>query len=506
MVELLRWRAQEQRDIVAFRFLLDGKRETEQLTYGQLDHQARAVAARLQSLQVAGERILLMLPTGWEYLVAFFACLYAGAIAVPAYPPRPNRSLDRLDAIIADAQPKVIFTGADSPAKRKLLESLNNAPILLEVAALTDSSDPWLEPDIGADTLAFLQYTSGSTASPKGVMVSHGNILYNCRMIAEALQPNADIRFLSWLPLFHDMGLIGSIFAPLYGGYPSLLMSSDAFLMRPLRWLQAISDHRITWSVAPNFAYELCVRKSTPEQRAKLDLSSWRIALNGAEPVRSETLSRFSEAFAEAGFQKAHFYPCYGLAEATLFVAGGLPEAEPVIRPSPSNSLSDGNTLLGCGRCWLQETVIVVDPDTAQPCAAGTIGEIWISGPNVAAGYWRQPELTQQTFHAYLADDADRHFLRTGDLGFIKDDELSITGRLKHLIIIGGRNIHAEDIERTVLHKAILRSAVVPLLPFIAKAQSSWSLLPKWKGAFCKRCSGKTATGPRLCSRYDSQS
>jgi acyl-CoA synthetase (AMP-forming)/AMP-acid ligase II len=327
-----------------------------------------------------------------------------------------------------------------------------------------DAADQWREPALNRETLAFLQYTSGSTAAPKGVMVSHGNLLSNERMVQQAFGHTEQSTFAGWLPLYHDMGLIGNVLQPLYIGAACILMAPMAFLQRPVRWLQAISRYRARTSGGPNFAYDLCVRKITDEQRAALDLSSWRVAFNGAEPVRASTLEQFTATFAPCGFRPETFYPCYGLAEATLFVSGGTPAALPIFQTVQGTALEHNQALtasadheatrrlVGCGQTWQEQQIRIVDPETQTECPGGRVGEIWVSGPNVAQGYWQHADATERTFQARLAGTQDGPFLRTGDLGFMQDGELFVTGRLKDMIIISGRNHYPQDIEQTVEH------------------------------------------------------
>lgn len=466
LVDALHYHAAHQPERRALAFLEDGEQETGQLTYADLDRRVRVIAAHLQNLRAAGERVLLLYPPGLEYVAAFFGCLYAGAIAVPIYPPRPNRTLTRLREIAADAEATVALTS--TAILSHLQSSLQDEPALrvlrwVDTEALSPSlEDAWRPPDVQSDSLAFLQYTSGSTSQPKGVMVSHGNLLNNARMMHKAFELPEESSYVSWLPLYHDMGLIGCVVAPLVAGVSSILMSPLAFLQKPFRWLQAVSRYRAYVSCAPNFAYDLCVRKVTPEQRALLDLSHWRIASNGAEPVRAETLKRFTETFKECGFRPEAFYPCYGLAEATLFVSGGLNSSEPVlqtihaesferdrVQPAPIGAVGT-RTLVSCGRAWIDERIAIVNPETMTECSSDQVGEIWAAGPHITRGYWNRPEETSRTFNAFLADTGEGPFLRTGDLGFLQDGELFIAGRLKDLIIIEGRNHHPQDIEETV--------------------------------------------------------
>ncbi len=466
LVDALQHRAYHQPERRAFAFLEDGETESAHFTYAELDQKARTIGAMLQELNAAGERVLLLYPPGLEYVAAFFGCLYAGAIAVPIYPPRPNRTPERLREVAIDARASVALTS--TAILSRLRTSFPDEPALAAMRWLdTESLSPelaqaWRPPELQSGDLAFFQYTSGSTSQPKGVMVSHGNLLDNARMMREAFELTDESTYICWLPLYHDMGLIGCVIVPVCVGVPSILMSPLAFLQKPFRWLQAITRYRGYVSSAPNFAYDLCVRKVTPEEKARLDLSSWRLASNGAEPVRAETLRRFAEAFVECGFRPEFFYPCYGLAEATLFVSGGKPGSGPKLQTIDAESFerrqiwvnpigsAATRTLVGCGRAWLDERIVIANPETLMECPPDQVGEIWASGPHIPQGYWNRVEETNRTFKAFLADTGEGPFLRTGDLGFIKDGELFIAGRLKDLIIIEGRNHYPQDIEETV--------------------------------------------------------
>jgi amino acid adenylation domain-containing protein/non-ribosomal peptide synthase protein (TIGR01720 family) len=464
-VELLRTRAGQQPEQRAYTFLTDGEAQETHVTYAELDRQARSIAALMQSAGAAGERALLLYPPGLEYVAAFFGCLYAGAVAVPAYPPDParlERTLPRLRTILQDASPRLVLTTTMIAGFATALAAQDAAfgkPEWLATDALpAELAEGWRTPDLSQTTLALLQYTSGSTAAPKGVMLTHANLLHNSVLIQRCFAHSPQSCGVIWLPPYHDMGLIGGIIQPLYAGFPVVLMSPLAFLQRPLRWLQAISRYGATTSGGPNFAYDLCMRKTTSEQRAALDLSSWRAAFNGAEPIRPETLARFADAFAASGFRHEAFYPCYGLAEATLIVSGGQAGDPPVVRAFAGAALArnqaiiadapgdDVRVLVGCGRSQPDQPIIIVDPDSGVRCASDQVGEIWLAGPSIAAGYWARPDETAQTFGAMLADGA-RPFLRTGDLGFVHEGELFVTGRLKDLIIIRGRNLYPQDIE-----------------------------------------------------------
>lgn len=466
LLDLLRSRAALQANKRAYLFLPDGAEKEAAISYGELDRRARAIAAYLQSAIATGDRVLLLYPPGLEYISAFFGCLYAGAVAVPVYPPRRNRSFDRFHSIINDARPAIALATASVISHMEPVFSdtaLFNGLMCKETDTIDDAlANEWQEPLVESRDVAFLQYTSGSTAAPKGVMVSHENLLSNERMIQQAFQQTEESVIVGWLPLFHDMGLIGNALQPLYVGAECILMSPLTFLQRPFKWLEAISRYRGTTSGGPNFAYDLCVRKIPVEDRERLDLSSWTVAFSGSEPVRKETLDRFAAAFEPSGFNPKAFYPCYGLAEATLFVSGGRkmqgPRFKPVSRAAleqnqtaPASIEHDDNiNLVSCGKAWFQQRIVIADAELGASCATGRVGEIWISGPSVAQGYWNRPEESQKTFQAYLADTGEGPFLRTGDLGFIEDGELYVTGRLKDIIIIRGRNHYPQDIEHTV--------------------------------------------------------
>lgn len=438
LIDLLRFRSLSEPALTAYRFLADDECDTSSITYGALDLRARAIAALLHSRGLQRQRVLLLYPPGLEFIAAFFGCLYAGAIAVPASVPQTKRSLGRFQAIAGDAQATAALTTRQvlTRSERLQLEWLTSDNLSDDEAA------QWQAPTLSGETLAYLQYTSGSTSTPKGVMVTHANVLENSAYIQHGFEHGPQSVSLSWLPHFHDMGLVDGIIQPLYSGFTGLLMSPAALLQNPIRWLEAISRYRVTHSGGPNFAYDLCVRRIDESQRAALDLSSWNVAYNGAEPVYHETLERFVSAFGPCGFRRKAFYPAYGLAEATLKVSGGRRGVGPVYRTVESR------TLVGCGRATLGTEVVIVNPESLHLCKPEEVGEVWVSGPGVAAGYWNRPEETENTFHARLAGKG--RFLRTGDLGFVHDGELFITGRLKDLIIIRGRNHYPQDIERAV--------------------------------------------------------
>ena len=463
-VDLLRFRATEHPDRTAYIFLENGEIEADRLTYAQLDRKAAEIADYLlNSGAKPGDRALLLYPASLDFITGFFGCLYAGIIAVPAYPPRRNQSLDRLQAIAQDCHPTLALTTQKvitDTQKTWEQDPLSSSLIWLATDTLPHPSSPVLPLSPSPASTAFLQYTSGSTGTPKGVMVSHENMLHNSKMIYLCFESKPDHTGVSWLPFHHDMGLIGGVLQTAYGGGTVVLMSPIAFLQKPIRWLQAISDYKVVTSGGPNFAYELCAQTAKPEQIAALDLSRWSLAFTGAEPIRPETLEKFSTTFAPSGFRRSTFYPCYGMAETTLLVTGGSRSAEPVIYNVNRDALernqaiastipAESKSVVGCGHSWLDQEVEIVDPETLALCESGTIGEIWVAGKSIARGYWQRLEQTEQTFHAKLTG-SDTHFLRTGDLGFFHDQELFITGRLKDIVIIRGRNHYPQDIELTV--------------------------------------------------------
>ncbi|MBE9004879.1 amino acid adenylation domain-containing protein [Fortiea sp. LEGE XX443] len=489
VVELLRYRSSRQAKQLSYTFLGDGETESDRLTYEQLDQNSRVIASQLQSLGLSGDRALLLYPPGLEYLAAFFGCLYAGVVAVPAYPPRNQRNTPRILAILEDAQAAAILTTtAILPQLQSLFANqINHIHWLTTDNLFPGIEEAWQEPLINTDTLAFLQYTSGSTGTPKGVMLSHGNLLHNAVVTRQYMEHSSSSKFVTWLPIYHDMGLIGGVLQPLYGGFPCIMMPPAAFLQRPYRWLEAISRYGGTTSGAPNFAYELCIEKITPEQRSTLDLSTWNVAFNGAEPIRQETLEKFAATFAECGFRPEAFYPCYGMAEATLMVSGSVKSAlinSLSLRKSalernqveiidPVADDENSTVLVSCGRVVPQQQIVIANPETLTRCQPNQIGEIWVSGPSIGHGYWNRSEETEQTFHAYLQDTEKGAFLRTGDLGFLHNGELFITGRAKDLIIIRGRNLYPQDIELTAecSHKTLRSGSVVAFAVEVEKEE-----------------------------------
>ena len=448
MVEVLQSRAATQSDRVAFIWLGTDAHPDTSITYAELDTRARAIGAVLHECGPPGERALLLVPPGPEFVAALFGCFYAGWIAVPAHPPPLNQRLERIRSLASDAQPRAALTSLATLGR--IEPRLADEPDLarlqwLAIDAAPVPPDDWPTSDVTAQDLAVLQYTSGSTAAPRGVMLTHANLVHNAAQIQRRFEADSAARGLIWLPPYHDMGLIGGILEGVWAGFPTALMAPVVFLQRPRRWLEAITRTQATISGGPNFAYDLCVERIAPGEREGLDLSSWRVAFNGAEPVRAATLRRFAEAFGPYGFQESAFYPCYGLAEATLIVSGGAVSSPPVVVQLDANSPH----MVGCGQSIDDQALRIVHPVSLVPCAPREVGEVWVAGPSVAAGYWRQPTLTEEVFAARQADGSGP-YLRTGDLGFLAETELFITGRLKAVLILGGRKIHAEDIEASL--------------------------------------------------------
>lgn len=459
LIDLLHNQAQSPSAEVGYTFLEDADTISDRLTYAALHHRAMAIAAHLQTLAPCGSRALLLFPPGLEFIAAFFGCLYAGMVAVPAYPPRRNQNMARLQTILHDAEAEIALTTSD--LKTDIVTRFSDLPELsaLHWVAIADCTDPsgWQKPAIDSQSLAFLQYTSGSTGIPKGVMVSHGNLIHNSALIQQSFGDTAASSGVSWLPPYHDMGLIGGILQPLYVGAPKHLMSPMTFLQKPLRWLQAISNFQVTTSGAPNFAFDLCQRKVTPAQLETLDLSCWEVAFTGAEPIRAETLDRFAATFAACGFRRSALHPCYGMAETTLIISGGQRLAEPVFLAVNATALEQhqveaddsGRAIVGCGQALPGQTVLIVNPESFVPCKDQQVGEIWVASPSVAQGYWQRPTDTETAFQAKI-NGFEQAFFRTGDLGFLHKGELFVTGRLKDVIIVRGQNHYPQDIELTV--------------------------------------------------------
>lgn len=456
------------------------------LTFGQLDAAARSVAGYLQTYGkvTPGQRVLLVYPPVLDFVIGFFGCLYAGATTVPAFPPRRNRKGQRIHGIARDCQAQVALT--NNYVRRQIEGDANwveweSFSIIATDALAEDYSDSWKPTNISPDDLAVLQYTSGSTGQPKGVMLSHSNLVRNTELIMLAFQTERNSMGVSWLPTYHDMGLIGGILESVFIGCPMVLMSPMAFLQKPIRWLRTISRYKATTSGGPNFAYQLCVDKITDEELQGVDLSTWQTAFNGAEPVRAATLKQFNERFSKFGFRDTAFLPCYGMAETTLIVTGGPQPKPAVLRTFDSAALDqqkvvpctaaceNARELVGSGAVLPGETVLIVDPETFEVLAPDAIGEIWISSPSVGLGYWEREEITEEIFHAKTAS-GEGPFLRSGDLGFMHEGQLFVAGRLKDMIIVRGVNRYPQDIEQTAEHSHdIMQSGLVAAFADVAQ-------------------------------------
>ena len=458
LIDLTENQATRQPEKIAFSILADGKNPSQHLSFGELAWYARCLATRFQYEKLEGKCALLLYPTGIDYIVAFLACLYAGIIAVPAYPPDPlrlDRSLRRLKNIILDANPSICLTSNE--LQRIFVSILDNNDSIPPLRWLsTDHMDSfndnhWNRPQVSGQSLAYLQYTSGSTQNPKGVMITHENTLTNLSLGQALNHFSKESRIVGWVPLYHDLGLIAYVIGTIFNGCHCYLMSPHHFLQNPFRWLYAISRFRATHNAAPPFGYELCVSKIDSEKRQHLDLSCWTVAGIGAEKVQKDTIDRFSKAFNDVGFQKKAFFPTYGMAEAVLYISGGKSPCYYEQSSSQKHILPQKHPYItSCGWTDTNHRIIVVDPETHKKCGTKTIGEIWLQGPSVAAGYYLKPDISKKIFEAYVSDTHEGPFLRTGDLGFIDNDMIFITGRLKDVIIINGQNYYPEDIEFSI--------------------------------------------------------
>jgi acyl-CoA synthetase (AMP-forming)/AMP-acid ligase II len=466
--EALAHRADELSDELAYRWLEQGE-ETRTLSFPELHRQAQNIAALLLEKMPPSGRALLLFPPGLDYICALYGCFQAGIVAVSAPPPQPNRlhrTLPRLEVIAADAEISAVLTvdfireAANSDAASSFLKE---GPLTAVQWIATDTAPDGGEVEVARPDLsemAFMQYTSGSTRDPRGVVLSHANLMNNSNLITESFGHvrNGIRKGLSWLPPYHDMGLVGGVLQPVHAGGLCIMMSPLEVIKRPARWLEAMSKYRVTTSVGPNFSYDLCVRRIDQETCERLDLSDWEVAFNGAEPIRPETIDSFCEKFGPCGFKRDTFQTGYGLAEATLIVTSSDKDDEPTLLEVDERALEGGvvrpvtgegpsKVLVGCGAPFAGSDLAIVDPEGGQPCAEGQVGEIWFAGPGVAQGYWHDPADTAATFGAHLPDDPETAYLRTGDLGAILDGELYVVGRSKELIIVNGRNLYPHDIE-----------------------------------------------------------
>lgn len=436
-------RGLSQPDRIACRFFKGASLIPEDLSFGELWRRSSALAQRLQAMGLRGERAVLVCKSQATFVEAFYACLLAGVVAVPTAPPRRQVLQSRLQLIVGDAQARALLFDADELLQAELHEG-GEALIKIDLREPSDAfvspAEPWRPVSPEADAPAFLQYTSGSTGDPKGVIVTHGNLIDNCASIREAMEINADSVLFTALPLFHDMGLVGGVLQLMYSGCSAGFMSPAEFVQYPERWLQIISRYRVTVSGGPNFMYELAAGSVGDEQLQGVDLSCWRVAFCGAEPIKASTIERFGERYGAYGFDAGAFYPCYGMAESTLFITGTS------VGQAPRLAHREGARVVGCGHVRGDVRLEIVDPDTQLRVRAGEVGEIWVSSASVARGYWRRPELSARIFGARI-EGGEEAYLRTGDLGFISDGQLYIAGRLKDLIIVSGRKYAPQDIE-----------------------------------------------------------
>lgn len=463
LAEILQMRAIETPDETAYIFLRDGEDDEERITYAELDKAAVLISHRLLEMNMKGERALMLFPPGLEFVKALFGCFYAGVIAVPAYPPRKNRSLERIKILVVDSGSRLVISIADiSQATERSFSDLEELQTMQWL--VTDDLKTDLHPGTRPlpplpDDIALLQYTSGSTGTPKGVMVTQRNIVRNADFIRQSFSLSRKSVSITWLPNFHDMGLIDGVCDPVYVGYPGILIPPVTFIQRPFRWLKAITKYKGTHSGAPNFAFDHCVDGISEEEKQQLDLSSLRTLYCGAEPIRKSTFDRFLTTFDNHGFKANMLYPCYGMAETTLIISGP-PALRGYVSLSVSGSALEQNTIIplpeteadarfivGVGFPWIDTKVSIVNPETLLLCKDDEVGEIWVNGSIVTAGYWDKPEITETSYSAQIQNEPGLKYLRTGDLGFFHQGELYITGRLKDMIIIRGSNYYPQDIE-----------------------------------------------------------
>ena len=463
IVEILQQKAIAKPEAIAYIFLEDGEHKEIKLTYRELENRVKAIAKQLQGIVDPGSRALLVYSynDSLEFIQAFFGCLYAGVVAVPCHPPMNRLTTVEVQTRLVDAKAEIVLSNATllPQLQKQLTDSENAAVKWLDTTKIKALAEDYRIPAIDPDSLAFLQYTSGSTGEPKGVTIAHRCLLQNQEMLRLAFGHDEHSVGAGWLPLFHDMGLIGNVIQTIYLGACCVMMSPVSFVQKPIRWLQAVSKYKVTTSGAPNFAYDLLCDRAKDSQIEQLDLSNWKLAFCGAEPVKEATIERFSQKFAACGFQKSAFYPCYGMAEATLMITGGDYRKPPIVKyidkialeenkvVGKSKEQSGVTTIVSAGHPWLDGKIAIANPQTLTECAADEVGEIWFASSSVGKGYWQKPEVTVKTFQATLNG---KQYLRTGDLGFICDNELYITGRLNDVLVFWGLNHYPQQIERTV--------------------------------------------------------
>ncbi len=477
-IDVIKKRTEIEPDTVIFRFLDNGVDESESLSYGSLERRAKSIGAAIQGYGKKGDRVLLLFPAGLKYVASLFACFYCGMVAVPAYPPRRNRNVNRILTIIKDAGANiaVVTRQVFKDIERNFSDEplLHNINWIIYEDIFDENAVNWKDTEIFPDDVALLQYTSGSTGNPKGVMLTQLNLLYNSEYIRFTFDFHREVTVgMNWLPIFHDMGLIGGVLQAAYLGGVNIGMPPVEFLKSPFKWLKAITKYKATVGGGPNFSFDYCVEKVTDEEKKELDMSSMKTFYCGSEPVRKQTMDAFPQAFSKCGVKSVQMYPVYGMAETTLIATGGYQYEEPKYLKIKQNKLSKNRVeiaseedvktveLVGCGRCWLETKIKIVNPITFEDVGYMEIGEIWIAGPTVAKGYWNKPEETKRTFNAFISGSREGPFLRSGDLGFLYQNELYITGRLKDLIIIRGVNYYPSDIEYVVenAHSALRANA-----------------------------------------------
>jgi acyl-CoA synthetase (AMP-forming)/AMP-acid ligase II len=470
LVDVLVRRALTRREDELYRFCRSPESEPEILSYAELDRQARAVAQRIRERVPLGGRVLLLCDFGATFPIAFFACLYAGVTAIPAYPPDGTRSvaaIERVRHIVHDAAPQLVITS--SPMNAEILE---REPTLAEIDSMSlseaklDELDArhWRRPDGLEDGVAFLQYSSGSTRAPRGVVITHANLQKHQERAHEVFQSPEGSTTVSWLPFYHDMGLIGSMLYPLFCGGQGVFLPPTSFLRRPMWWLRCISEFGARTSTAPNFAYDLCTRRAKDEEVAQLDLSSWEITVCGAEPVRANTMQRFIERFGPAGFRPQTFLPCFGLAEATLVGTAPSIHDVPAVHYFDELELRRGRLVpvdqdhegaeehVACGRPTREHEVAIVDPETRERLAPGTVGEIWLRGPSMSHGYFGRAAESRRLLNAEIEGETheDRRWARTGDVGAQFDDELFVLGRLADVVRINDEDWAPQVVEAAI--------------------------------------------------------
>lgn len=464
--EVIKNRVQSSPDHKVFRFLNDGVTENESFTYLQLETRAKAIGSAMQKVGKKGDSVLLLFQPGLSYVASLYACFYSGFIGVPAYPPRRNRGIDRVYMIIEDSGANICLVSQhvydDISRNFADNEKFSNINWIIYEDISDENSNMFVDEEILSHDTALLQYTSGSTGQPKGVMLTQLNLLYNSEYIRQSFNINRNSIGVHWLPIFHDMGLIGGILQAAYVHGVNINIPPMTFLKNPMTFLNAIHKYKATIAGGPNFAFDYCVEKTTEEDRKSLDISSMEVFFCGAEPIRKSTYRNFLDAFGVSQVSDKMLYSCYGMAETTLIVTGGYSNEDPKYISIDSSSLSENKivvveennenaiSLVGCGHTWMETNIEIVNPLTLEKCGNDEVGEIWISGPTVATGYWNNPDETKRTFNAYIADTNAGPFLRTGDLGFVNEKELFITGRIKDLIIIRGVNHYPNDIEFSI--------------------------------------------------------